>query len=183
MSLLPFWALNVVVPLLSMQGQKALGLHQKYLNLCSEDEQSSYRCETTWGWVINDMIFIFGWTIPLKCIFPILLYSKYLIYLIRPVKINVVKNIQYMLWQNQFTVLHTWQLLFGPDNVAKAQLWVYVWSGDSGVSVLQGLDDVAESQRCELPGNTSIHQIVTPPQHSVSWISEIPLPSGMWWQP
>ncbi len=31
MSLVPFWALNVVVVLLSMQGQKALGFHQKYL--------------------------------------------------------------------------------------------------------------------------------------------------------
>ncbi len=39
MSLPPFWALNVSVALLSMQGQKALGFHQKYLNLCSEDEQ------------------------------------------------------------------------------------------------------------------------------------------------
>ncbi len=39
MSLLPFWALNVVVVLLSMEGQKALGFNQKYLNLCSEDEQ------------------------------------------------------------------------------------------------------------------------------------------------
>ncbi len=33
MSLLPFWALNVSVVLLSMQGQKALWFHQKYLNL------------------------------------------------------------------------------------------------------------------------------------------------------
>ncbi len=40
MSLLPFWALNVSVVLLSMQGQKALGFCQKYLNLFSEDEQS-----------------------------------------------------------------------------------------------------------------------------------------------
>ncbi len=65
MSLQRFWALNVVVPLLSMQGQKALGFHQKYLNLCCEDEQMSYGFGTTWGWVINDRIFIFGWTIPL----------------------------------------------------------------------------------------------------------------------
>ncbi len=36
MSSLPFWALNVAVALLSMEGQKALGFHQKYLNLCSE---------------------------------------------------------------------------------------------------------------------------------------------------
>ncbi len=40
MSLLPLWALIVVVPLLSMEGQKALRFHKKYLNLCSEDERS-----------------------------------------------------------------------------------------------------------------------------------------------
>ncbi len=38
MSLLPFWALNMSVALLSMEGQKAFEIHQKYLNLCSEDE-------------------------------------------------------------------------------------------------------------------------------------------------
>ncbi len=48
----------------SMQGQKALGFHQKYLNLCSEDEWRPYRFGTMWGWVINDQIF--GWTIPLS---------------------------------------------------------------------------------------------------------------------
>ncbi len=42
MSLLPFWALTVSVSLLSMQGQKGLGFHQKYIFLCSEDEQMSY---------------------------------------------------------------------------------------------------------------------------------------------
>ncbi len=36
----------------------------KYLNLCSEDEQRSYGFGTTWGWVINDRIFMS--TIPLK---------------------------------------------------------------------------------------------------------------------
>ncbi len=60
MSLLPFWALNVVVALLSMEGQKALGFHQKYLNLCSKGKRKSY------GLVINDRIVIFGWTIPLN---------------------------------------------------------------------------------------------------------------------
>ncbi len=48
-----------------MQGQKALGFQQKYLNLCFEDERRSYRFGTTWGWVINDTILILGWTIPL----------------------------------------------------------------------------------------------------------------------
>ncbi len=66
MSLLHIWVLNVMVVLLSMQDQKALGFHQKYLNLCSEDERRSYRFEITRGWVINDIIFIFGWTIPLS---------------------------------------------------------------------------------------------------------------------
>ncbi len=28
---------NIPVALLSMEGQKALGFHRKYLNLCSED--------------------------------------------------------------------------------------------------------------------------------------------------
>ncbi len=63
-ALLPFWALNTVVALLSMQGQKALRFHQKYLNLCSEDEQISYVFITTRGWVINDRIFSFGLTFP-----------------------------------------------------------------------------------------------------------------------
>jgi len=47
LSLLPFWALNVVVLLLSMQGQKTLEFHKKYLNLCSEDEQRSHGFGTT----------------------------------------------------------------------------------------------------------------------------------------
>ncbi len=47
MSFLPFWALNVSVAFLSMQGQKELGFHQQYLNLCSEDERRSYGFGTT----------------------------------------------------------------------------------------------------------------------------------------
>ncbi len=58
MSLIPFPALNVVVTLLSMQDQK-VKFHQKYLNLCSEDERRSYGFATTRGlrnfhfWVNN----------------------------------------------------------------------------------------------------------------------------------
>ncbi len=62
--------------LLSMQGQKALGFHQKYLNLCFENEWRSYWFGTTWLWVINDRIKIFGLTIPLtllaECCFQLL---------------------------------------------------------------------------------------------------------------
>ncbi len=65
---LPFWDLNVVVALLSIQGQKALWFHQKHLNLCSEDEQRSYGFRMTWGWVMKyNFCFIFRWSIPLKC--------------------------------------------------------------------------------------------------------------------
>ncbi len=59
------WSGNISVTLLSMEGQKALGFHQKYLHLFSEDERRSYEFGTTWGWVINDNIFILGWAIPL----------------------------------------------------------------------------------------------------------------------
>ncbi len=38
---------NISVVLLSMEGLKALGLYQKYLNLCSEDERRSYGFGTT----------------------------------------------------------------------------------------------------------------------------------------
>ncbi len=47
---------------------RKLWFHQKYLNLCSEDEQRSYGFGTTWGSVINDIISVFGWTILLNWI-------------------------------------------------------------------------------------------------------------------
>ncbi len=65
---------NITVVLLSMMGQRALGFHQKHLNLCSEDEQRYYDFVTMWGWVIKDRIFIFGRTIPLNCANYVFLY-------------------------------------------------------------------------------------------------------------
>ncbi len=53
---------NISVAFPSMQGQRALRFHQKYLNLCSEDEQRTYGFGTTWGWIIDDRIFILWWT-------------------------------------------------------------------------------------------------------------------------
>ncbi len=44
---------NIAVVLLSMEGQKTLRFNQKYLNLCSEDEQMSYGLN-------NDRIKFFG---------------------------------------------------------------------------------------------------------------------------
>ncbi len=56
---------NISVVLLSMHGQRALGCHQQYLNLCHEDIRRSYGFGTTWRWVFNHIIYIFGWTIAL----------------------------------------------------------------------------------------------------------------------
>ncbi len=38
----------------------------KYLPLCSAEQRHSYRFGTTWGWVNDDRINIFGWSIPLS---------------------------------------------------------------------------------------------------------------------
>ncbi len=51
-------------------------LSSEYLPLCSE-QTHSYRSGTTWGWV-NDRIFIFGWTVPLRsesCVFQLLTHK------------------------------------------------------------------------------------------------------------
>ncbi len=47
MSLLSFWALNLSVVLLSLEGHKALRFHKKYINVYSEDELRSYGFEIT----------------------------------------------------------------------------------------------------------------------------------------
>ncbi len=51
--------------------QPGYKLSSKYLPLCSAEQRHSYRFGTTWGWVNDDRILIFGWTIPLNlcCLF------------------------------------------------------------------------------------------------------------------
>ncbi len=44
---LTFCALIMVITLLTVEGQRALVFHEKYFNLCSEDERMSYRFGTT----------------------------------------------------------------------------------------------------------------------------------------
>ncbi len=39
---------------------------QKYILLCLTEDRNSYRFGTTWGWVNDNRIKIFGWTIPLR---------------------------------------------------------------------------------------------------------------------
>ncbi len=51
----------MVVALLSVLGQKALGFHPKYFYFFSEDERRSYGFGTAWEWVIW-----IWWTIPLR---------------------------------------------------------------------------------------------------------------------
>ncbi len=46
-ALLPFWAMNVPVPLMSMLGQKALGFHQKILMCVPKMNKGSYGLGTT----------------------------------------------------------------------------------------------------------------------------------------
>ncbi len=55
-----------------MEGHRALGFYHKYLNLCSEDEQSSYGFGMT--------LFIFGWTIPLNILGSIVFFFCSIIY-------------------------------------------------------------------------------------------------------
>ncbi len=46
--------------------QPGYKLSSEYLPLCLAEQRNSYRFGTTWGWVNDDRIFIFGWTIPLS---------------------------------------------------------------------------------------------------------------------
>ncbi len=62
MSLVCFCALIVVAV---YAGSETSRISSKYLNLSSEDERRSYGFGTTRGWIINNIIFIFGWTYPL----------------------------------------------------------------------------------------------------------------------
>ncbi len=65
MSLLRFWTWEHFSCVAVYGGSESSWILSKISYLCSEDERRSYRFGTTWGWVINDRIFIFGWTIPL----------------------------------------------------------------------------------------------------------------------
>ncbi len=71
MSLLRFWTWERCSCVVVYGGSESSRI--SYLNLCSKDERRSYRFETTWGWVINYRISIFGWTIPLTLYFTVLL--------------------------------------------------------------------------------------------------------------
>ncbi len=60
---------SIFFPTMEVNGapkQPGYKLSSKYLPLCSAEQRNAYRFGTTWGWVNDDRIFIFGWTIPLS---------------------------------------------------------------------------------------------------------------------
>ncbi len=65
----PLTSIVYFFPTMEVNGapkQPGYKLSSKYLPLCSAEQRHSYRSGTTWGWVNDDRIFIFGWTIPLR---------------------------------------------------------------------------------------------------------------------
>ncbi len=65
----PLTSIVFFFPTMEVNGapkQPGYKLSLKYLPLCSAEQRHSYRFGTTWGWVNDDTIFIFEWTIPLK---------------------------------------------------------------------------------------------------------------------
>ncbi len=76
MSLLPFWPL--LVALLFMQGQKALGYHPKYTLICVlKMSEVLTRLERLDGWVINDRTLWGVETIPLCWLICFSLFHEY----------------------------------------------------------------------------------------------------------
>ncbi len=64
----PLTSIVFFFPTMEVNGapkQPGYKLSSKYLPLCSAEQVISYRFRTTWGWVNDDGIFNFGWTIPL----------------------------------------------------------------------------------------------------------------------
>ncbi len=64
-----FCALTVQFIMQSMAHHKPPGFHPKYLQLCSEDEQSFYGFGNDISEVINNNISISGWSIPFTYFF------------------------------------------------------------------------------------------------------------------
>ncbi len=68
--------LSIFVPTMEVNGapkQPAYKLSSEYLPLCSAEQRKSNRFGTTWGWVNDDRIFIFGSSIPLSFRFSMLI--------------------------------------------------------------------------------------------------------------
>ncbi len=69
----PLTSIVIFFPIMEVNGapkQPGYKLSSEYLPLCSAEQRNSYRFGTTWGWVNDDRIFIFGWIIPLRSALP-----------------------------------------------------------------------------------------------------------------
>ncbi len=65
----PLTSIVLFFPAMEVNGapkQRDYNLSSKYVPLCSAEQRNSYRFGTTWGWVNDDRIFIFGCTVSLK---------------------------------------------------------------------------------------------------------------------
>ncbi len=77
-----FWGTGGIVdsiPSMDVNGapkQPGYKLSSKYIPLCSAEQRNSYRLGTTSGWVNDDSIVIFGWTIPLITDYFILILTE-----------------------------------------------------------------------------------------------------------
>ncbi len=85
---------------MTQRGQKALGFHQKYLNLSSEDERRSYGFGTTGRW--DDRIFIFGWTIPLKILIIDKIHKQYILCLY---SLREYERLKRLFWHDLFVAV------------------------------------------------------------------------------
>ncbi len=90
-----------------LSGQRALRFHQKYLHLCSKDEQRSYRFGTTSGWVINGMIFHFCVNYPFKS----LIISLYFTHILEADTRHCFATNPEM-WMNLFKLFKCQQVIF-----------------------------------------------------------------------
>ncbi len=68
--------------------QPGYKLSSKYLPLCSAEQRNSYRFGTTWGWVNDDRIFIFGCTVPLSTKFEFSVSA-----ILTAVRLSEIKNL------------------------------------------------------------------------------------------
>ncbi len=109
----------LVIPLLSVEGQKDLGFHWKYNNLCFKDLAVRRSCGSgmTWGWVINDNFLILGWNNPLS-------------HLQNKSRISLMLKGKHF-WNEEKTLLRTFPFIkkYSGYSLEKADKHVYIHDG------------------------------------------------------
>ncbi len=99
------WVLTVSVALLSMQSHKTLGFHQKYINLCSEDDWMSYGLYIIYYLLYKNIKYSVGVVISLAILWGCLS----LLGVLWPLVSNIIHNIVEMchrLSTHSFFIIH-----------------------------------------------------------------------------